>query len=94
MKLRIIVFCFLTVVLSLTGFSLDAIAQDDMKADKTGTNPINFTNDARIYNEFQWLNTEGDGNQNITTLEFRTPFLDGKWQFRLRARYQRTSKAT
>lgn len=71
--------------------SVDALAGDDVKsamqADKTGTNPINFTFDARIYNEYQWLNTEGDGNQNITTLEFRAPFLDGKWQFRARARY-------
>jgi hypothetical protein len=58
-----------------------------MKGDKTGTNPINFTNDIRLYNEFLWLNTEGDGEQNITTFEFRTPFADGKWQFRARARY-------
>jgi hypothetical protein len=32
------------------------------------------------------LNTAGDGSQNITTFEFRTPFADGKWQFRARAR--------
>jgi hypothetical protein len=64
-----------------------AFAEADMKADKTGTNPINFTFDARIYNEYQWLNTEGDGNQNITTAEFRAPLFDGKLQFRLRARY-------
>jgi hypothetical protein len=57
-----------------------------MKSDKKGTNPINFTYDARLYNEYQWLNTEGDGNQNITTFEFRAPILDGKWQFRLRTR--------
>ena len=70
-------------LLSIGAFSFEALAEDDaqsdMKADKTGTNPINFTYDARIYNEFQWLNTEGDGNQNITTLEFRAPILDGKW---------------
>jgi hypothetical protein len=58
----------------------------DMKADKTGTNPINFTHDLRAYNEYLFLNTSGDGNQNITTLEFRTPFADGKWQFRARVR--------
>ena len=57
------------------------------KADKTGTNPINFQNEFRLYNEYSWLNTAGDGNQNLTTLEFRTPFLDGKWQWRVRARY-------
>jgi hypothetical protein len=62
-------------------------AQSEMKADKTGTNPINFTFDARIYNEYHWLNTEGDGNQNITTFEFRAPLLDGKFQFRVKARY-------
>lgn len=50
--------------------------------DKTGTNPINFTFDARLYNEYRWLNTAGDGGQNITTFEFRAPFADGKWQFR------------
>jgi hypothetical protein len=71
--------------------SPSVLAQDDakeaMKGDKTGTNPINFTFDARLYNEFLWLNTDGDGEQNITTFEFRAPFADGKWQFRLRARY-------
>jgi hypothetical protein len=65
----------------------EADAQSEMKADKTGTNPINFTFDARIYNEYQWLNTEGDGHQNITTAEFRAPLLDGKLQFRVKARY-------
>lgn len=56
------------------------------KSDQTGTNPINFTFDLRVYNEYLWLNTAGDGNQNLTTVEFRVPFLDGKWQFRVRAR--------
>jgi hypothetical protein len=62
-------------------------AQAAMKADKTGTNPINFQNELRIYNEFSWLNTAGDGEQNVTTLEGRTPLLDGKLQLRARARY-------
>jgi hypothetical protein len=57
------------------------------KKDKTGTNPMNFTFDARIYNEFRWLNTAGDGEQNITTFEFRAPILDGKWQVRAKVRY-------
>ena len=64
-------------------------AEDDqaaMKSDKTGTNPINFRNDVRLYNEFSWLNTAGDGDQNVSTLEIRTPFADDKWQFRVRAR--------
>ncbi|MCK5485880.1 MAG: hypothetical protein KAI86_06685, partial [Desulfobacterales bacterium] len=46
----------------------------------------NFTFDARLYNEYQWLNTAGDGGQNITTFEFRAPFADGKWQFRSKLR--------
>jgi len=50
--------------------------------DKTGTNPMNFTNDARLYNEYRWLNVDGDGYQNLTTAEYRTPFASGKWQFR------------
>jgi len=58
----------------------------EMKKDKTGTNPLNFTFDARLYNEFQWLNTAGDGDQNITTFEFRAPFAGGKWQFRSKLR--------
>ena len=67
-----------------------AEAKDDakaaMKADKSGTNPINFTYDLRFYNEYQWLNTDGDGHQNISTVEYRMPILDGKWQFRVKAR--------
>jgi len=57
------------------------------KGDKSGTNPINFQRDARIYNEYLWLNTDGDGSQNLTTFEFRTPFAGGKWQFRARLPY-------
>jgi len=62
----------------------DAEAAVTNKDDKSGTNPINFQRDFRIYNEYLWLNTAGDGNQNLTTLEFRTPFAGGKWQFRTR----------
>jgi hypothetical protein len=57
------------------------------KSDKTGTNPINFSYDLRVYNEYQWLNTPGESRQNISTLEFRAPFANGKWQFRTRIRY-------
>jgi hypothetical protein len=59
-----------------------------LKKDKTGTNPVNFTHDFRIYNEYQWLNTPGESNQNVTTVEFRTPFSNGKWQLRMRGRFQ------
>ncbi len=84
MKLRpIVLSTFLMLALSFGAVSFEAVAEDHaqaaMKADKTGTNPINFTYDARIYNGYQWLNTAGDGNQNITTLEFRAPLLNGKW---------------
>jgi hypothetical protein len=58
-----------------------------MKKDKTGTNPINFSKDFRVYNEFTWLNTPGDSYNNVTTLEYRTSFADGKWQWRIRGRY-------
>ena len=57
------------------------------KKDTTGTNPVNFSRDFRIYNEFSGLNTEGDGTQNVTTAEIRLPFADGAWQWRARARY-------
>jgi len=91
-NIRTTIFSAVLAGLLITGWvSASAHAQDDakaaMKADKTGTNPVNFTYDARIYNEFLWLNTAGDGTQNITTFEFRTPFADGKWQFRTRIRY-------
>lgn len=73
------------------GLSTVAYAEEDaqaaMKKDKTGTNPVNFQRDLRLYNEFSWLNTAGDGTQNLTTLEFRTPLLEGKWQWRVRARF-------
>lgn len=75
----------MTVVLLSMG--VQAQEAENAQADKTGTNPINFQNELRLYNEYSWFNTDGDSNQNLTTLEFRTPFLDGKWQWRVRARY-------
>jgi hypothetical protein len=89
--------CLLPAILISLALPLAAAAQDEeqaaaddiqaqMKQDKTGTNPLNFTFDARLYNEFQWLNTAGDGEQNITTLELRAPFAGGKWQFRGKVR--------
>ena len=84
----------LTLFIAIAAFSsmvaLPSLHAAEVKAtdssDKTGTNPINFTFDARLYNEFQWLNTAGDGWQNLTTFEFRVPFAGGKWQFRTRLR--------
>ena len=75
---------FLITGLTCTGVYAE---EEDAKADKTGTNPVNFQREIRLYNEYTWLNTAGDGSQNLTTLEFRTPFAGGKWQFRARARY-------
>ena len=74
----------LVVICLVTFSSINAFGATD-KSDKTGTNPINFTNDYKLYNEFTWLNP--DGEQNVTTLEIKTPFADGKWQFRVKARY-------
>jgi hypothetical protein len=68
----------------------EVITKEDVKEkfakDKTGTNPMNFTFDARVYNEYRWLNVTGDGFQNLTTFEFRAPFASGKWQFRGKVR--------
>jgi hypothetical protein len=69
-------------LVALLVFSTNSIAQEQQTAskDKTGTNPVNFQREFRINNEFLWLNTAGDGTQNLTTVEFKTPFADGKWQ--------------
>jgi hypothetical protein len=60
--------------------------KEALAKDKTGTNPLNFTYDARLYDEYRWLNTEGDGSQNLLTAELRAPFAGGKWQFRGKVR--------
>ena len=82
------IFVIVAAVLGLSAPGVRALedVKEAMKADKTGTNPINFTFDARLYNEYMWLNTAGDGSQNITTFEFRAPFAGGKWQFRGKVR--------
>jgi len=74
------------VALALLLLVTPAIAQEEKK-DNTGTNPINFTNDLRIYHNFSTLNTLGDGTANTTTAQFRTPFADGKWQLQLKMPY-------
>lgn len=65
--------------------NLDEVKEAFAK-DKTGTNPMNFTFDARLYDEYRWLNTDGDGSQNLLTAEFRAPFAGGKWQIRAKVR--------
>lgn len=78
----------LALLLGATGV---ALAEEDlkeaMKKDKTGTNPINFTNDFRIYYNFQALDKDADLDTQETTVEYRTPFAYGKWQFRIRIPY-------
>ncbi len=78
-------------VASVALVSVGSAQEQSQKDDKTGTNPINFSKDFRVYNEFSWLNTAGDGNQNLTTVEYRTPFAGGKWQWRVRARFNSLS---
>ncbi len=77
----------LTAVAVLSMVAVTAYAQESQQQDNTGTNPVNFTRDIRVYNEYAILNTEGDGTQNLTTAELRLPFADGKWQWRIRARW-------
>ena len=60
--------------------------KEAFKKDKTGTNPMNFTHDLRVYDEYRWLETEGDGSQNLVTTEYRSPFAGGKWQVRAKIR--------
>ena len=42
------------------------------KEDKSGTNPLNFQTEFRLFNEVQIL--QGSGYQNITTLQYVQPF--------------------
>jgi hypothetical protein len=64
----------------------EAQVKEAFKKDKTGTNPMNFTHDLRVYDEYRWLETEGDGSQNLVTTEYRSPFAGGKWQVRAKIR--------
>jgi hypothetical protein len=78
-RITAVIAVFLIQLLAISQ-TLAAAATD--KADKSGTNPINFTNDMRLYHEYQNLNV--DGEAHITTLEGRTPVMDGKVQVRVR----------
>jgi hypothetical protein len=70
------------VAIALMLETVGASAQEqDQGKDSTGTNPVNFSRDIRAYTDFSKLNTEGDGTQSVNTVEFRTPFADGKWQW-------------
>ena len=67
-------------------FATPSLAQMQDKSDKSGTNPINFTNDVRLYHEYQDL--VGGGTGNVTTFEGRMPVFGGKMQLRMRIPYK------
>jgi len=85
-------------------FTATAFAQEEVKKkDNTGTNPINFTYDYRLYNEWQQFKDDG-GSQNRTIMELRVPLgrdmanvlgksegflpnLGSRYQLRLRGYY-------
>ena len=68
LNMRILSFIF------LVAFAASAFAQEEPapKKDNTGTNPINFTYDYRLYYEMQQFKDDG-GSQNRTIMEFRAP---------------------
>ena len=73
------------VVLVGTVLAIPSLAQVKDKSDKSGTNPVNFTNDLRLYHEYQDL--VGGGTGHITTFEGRIPVFGGKMQLRTRIPY-------
>jgi hypothetical protein len=83
---RKVVIALVTVFATIALSSFSLAQTEEQKADQTGTNPINFSKDFRVYDNYTWLNF-GDGGANVLTAEYRTPFAGGKWQWRVRARY-------
>jgi hypothetical protein len=69
----------------LVAITIPALAQEATGKDDSGTNPLNFTYDFRIYMELQEFNAEGDNGAGLLTFEYRFP-LANKWQFRTRLR--------
>ena len=62
------------VCLLIAGLAAPGLAQEEeKKKDNTGTNPINFTYDARFYTETSWL-TPDDASLITNTFELRMPF--------------------
>jgi len=61
---------FLLFAIAATAFAQEEPAPK--KKDNTGTNPINFTYDYRLYYEMQQFKDDG-GSQNRTIMEFRAP---------------------
>ena len=69
-----IVACTICVCLLIAGLATPGLAQEEetKEKDNTGTNPINFTYDARFYTETSWL-TADDASLITNTFEFRLP---------------------
>ena len=65
--------CALMLFLVLAGLTPALAADDPPKQDNTGTNPVNFTYDFRLYAEMQSLPID-DSSLIINTLEIRWPF--------------------
>jgi len=66
---------FLLVAIAATAFAQEEEApkeEDAKKKDNSGTNPVNFTYDYRLYYEMQQFKDNG-GSQNRTIMEFRAP---------------------
>ncbi len=84
----VVFFATMAMSLAIPSFALaqetSAAQNSSDTSDKSGTNPVNFQRDLRFYNEYSWLNTAGDGNQNVLTMEYRQALFDGEWQFRAR----------
>ena len=92
--IKIVTICavlFLSVnpVLAQEGAEAPEDMTAEFKKDKTGTNPINFTNDLRFYYEYQNLNLDS-GTAHIGTMEYRYP-INSKWQLRTRIPMKGTS---
>lgn len=75
----------LAAVVLLLGAMPVAAESDSKPGDNSGTNPINFTYDFRIYTELQEFSADGDNGGGLLTFEYRFPIGD-KWQFRTRLR--------
>jgi len=83
-KLKLSLLVSGTMIVLLAAVPL-AAQSDSKQGDSSGTNPINFTYDFRIYAEFQEFSADGDNGGGLLTFEYRFPIGD-KWQFRTRLR--------
>jgi len=63
---------FLLIAVMLIAASPTFAQEDEKKKDNSGTNPVNFTFDYRLYTELQYL-PDGAGSQIRGIMEFRAP---------------------